>query len=54
LAYLPREAAMASTLSITTIREMIRDGRLPVTRVGRRVLITAETLERLVTTGSAA
>ncbi len=33
----------------STLRRWIREGRLPVVRFGRRVLIRRETLEQLIT-----
>jgi excisionase family DNA binding protein len=40
-----REAARLLSLSERTIRNMIDRGELPVTRVGKRVLISRVTLE---------
>jgi excisionase family DNA binding protein len=46
-----KEAAAMLSLSRWTIRAMIREGRLPAVRIGRRVLIERAELERLVEKG---
>ena len=43
-----REAARLTSLSIHTIRLYVNTGKLPATRVGRRVVIPVENLQRLV------
>lgn len=48
LAYSIRDAQAASGLGRSTLKELIRNKRLRVTRVGRRILIPAEELRRLV------
>jgi excisionase family DNA binding protein len=40
LTYSAREVAEITGLSLPTIRRHIRDGHLPVTRIGRRVLVS--------------
>lgn len=35
-------------VSIATVRRWIREGRLPATKIGRRVLIRVEDVEELV------
>jgi excisionase family DNA binding protein len=46
----PSAAEMLS-VSQKTIRRMLRDGRLRAVRVGRRVVVTLESLRRLVGEG---
>lgn len=48
LAYSINEAVQLTTLSKSTIRNLINNGTLEITRVGGRTLITAASLERLV------
>lgn len=43
--YTPREAAALLGIGRSTIYELIKRGELPGTRVGRRVFLTASTLE---------
>jgi excisionase family DNA binding protein len=43
-----KEAADAMGLSHWTVRKMIADGRLPVVRINRRVLIEPEVLRQLI------
>lgn len=42
------QAAAMTSLSDRTVKRLIADGRLPVSRVGRRVLVAVEDLDRLV------
>ncbi len=48
LAYSLTAAAQASSLSVRSLRYLIRTGRLGYTRVGRRILIPHAELERLL------
>jgi len=48
LAYSPAEAAKALGLAERTVRKMIATEELRCTRVGRRVLIAADTLRELL------
>lgn len=48
LAYSIKETAAASTLSVSTIYNHIAAGRLRVTRVGGRTLVSAEALRALI------
>jgi excisionase family DNA binding protein len=48
LAYSLAEAAQAMSLSVRSLRYLIRSGRLGYCRVGRRIVIPAAELERLV------
>ena len=41
------EAARRLSLSVRSVRRMTADGRLPVLRVGRRVLVPVAALDRL-------
>jgi len=43
-----KEAADAVGLSHWTLRKMIADGKLPVVRINRRVLIETATLSQLI------
>jgi excisionase family DNA binding protein len=43
------EAVAVSTLSDTTIRRAIKEKRLPVKRVGRRILIRRADLDQFLT-----
>jgi excisionase family DNA binding protein len=43
-----KQAADFSSVAASTIRLMIRKGRLPVQRFGRRVIIKREDMERLM------
>ena len=43
-----KEAAQASALSPSTIRNRIADGSLRAGRIGRRVIIRAEALDQLL------
>ncbi len=52
LAYGVREAAQSLGLGKSKIRMLIRDGALPVVRIGDRVLIRKESLERLLQEGA--
>jgi len=47
-----REAARLTSLSVFTIRRYIQRGMLGATRVGRRVIVPREALERLIREGS--
>lgn len=48
LAFSPREAAAMTSLSVRTIRKAIADGRLPVARIGRRIVVRREQLEKFL------
>lgn len=45
-------AARITGLSVSTIRRKLEDGELEAKRVGRRILVNYESLERLVSPGS--
>jgi excisionase family DNA binding protein len=45
-------AAKAISVSPWTIRKWISQGKLPATRLGRRVCVTPEALQRLVDHGT--
>lgn len=53
LAYSVLEAAEASGLGRTTIYGLIQQGRLPSRKIGKRRIIAAADLERLINEGSA-
>lgn len=42
------QCAALTSLSDRTVKRAIQDGRLPVSRVGRRVLVAVEDLDALV------
>jgi excisionase family DNA binding protein len=46
-----REASYLSSLSTSTIRRYIRSGQLKAIRLGRRVVVSLESLEKLVREG---
>ena len=48
LAYSPGEAAQALGLSINNVYNLVREGKLPSLRLGKRLLITGVELERLL------
>ncbi len=48
LVYSVSEAAQATTLNPKFLYQLIADGKLPVARVGRRVLIPSAALRQLV------
>lgn len=48
LAYSPEGAAALLGMSYSTMRRRIADGTIKSVRVGRRVLVTRETLEHLL------
>lgn len=48
LAYSINEAAQALSLGRTSIYGMIADGRLVALKLGRRTLITADSIQRLL------
>ncbi len=50
ISYSIREAARASGLGETTLRNLIRDGELPVSEIGAKRLVKREDLERLIDT----
>jgi excisionase family DNA binding protein len=52
--YTVAEAAQLLGMKETTLRERIRMGRVPVLRLGHRVLVRSEELERQLTERSAA
>ena len=52
LAYSKKEAAAATSLSVRGIDYLIKRGQLKAVRVGRRVIIPAQELERLVFNGA--
>jgi excisionase family DNA binding protein len=45
LLYSRREAATALALGVRTLDQLIHSGKIPAVRVGRRVLISKESLE---------
>jgi excisionase family DNA binding protein len=51
LAYSLAEAAQALSLSVRSLRYLIQTGKLGYVRLGRRVLIRHEDLERLLRQG---
>jgi excisionase family DNA binding protein len=48
LAYSIKEAARVSSLGRTRLYELINEGQLEITRIGRRTLISAASLKKLV------
>lgn len=46
--YTVDEVSEETTLSKATIRNMIKDGRLEVKRLGRRVVVLSEELDRFL------
>ena len=48
LAYSPGEAAHALGLSINNVYTLVREGKLPSLRLGKRLLIPRVELERLL------
>ena len=52
LAFGVKEAAQSLGLGKSKVRMLIRDGALPVVRVGDRVLIRKESLEKLLQEGA--
>lgn len=54
LAYSKREAAVATSLSLRGIDYLIERGQLKAVKVGRRVIIPAQELEKLVFNGARA
>lgn len=53
LAYSINETARALSLGRTSIYAMISDGRLEAFKLGRRTLVKAESIQRLVNGGQA-
>jgi hypothetical protein len=51
LAYSIRDAIAVSSIKRTRIYELIRDKKLEVTHVGRRTLVNAASLRRLIENG---
>ena len=51
LAYGLKEAASLIGVSHWTLRKMAKDGRLPVVRIGRRVLVEHESLRQIIEAG---
>ena len=51
LAFSVKEACRISSLGKTRVYELIRSQELAVTKIGRRTLIDAESLKRLITAG---
>ena len=47
-----REASRLTSLSVRTLRRYAQTGRLPVVRVGRRILVPLESLRTLVRSDS--
>jgi excisionase family DNA binding protein len=47
------EAAHLLGMKESVLREWIREGRVPVLHLGRRVLVRSTTVERLVASGEA-
>ena len=52
MAYSISDAAAASSLSRTRLYQLINEGRLEVVKIGRRTLVKARSLERLLETGT--
>lgn len=52
LAYSKKEAAAATSISLRSIDYLIERGQLKAVRIGRRVVIPARELEKLVSKGS--
>ena len=52
LCYSLTEASELTSLSVFSIKRQIRRGNLRVSRIGRRVVITAADLERFIRTGT--
>ena len=52
LAYSKKEAAVATSMSVRSIDYLIANGRLNAVKIGRRVVIPARDLERLIYNGS--
>ncbi|WP_120075869.1 helix-turn-helix domain-containing protein [Aurantiacibacter odishensis] len=48
LAYSITEACQVSSIGKTRLYDLINEGRLKVTRIGRRTLVNAESLRALV------
>lgn len=48
LSYRIREVAEATGLCAGTVSRMVREGKLPATRVGRAILIPADAVEAMV------
>lgn len=51
LAYTPGDAAIASSLSKARIYQLIDEGKLEARKVGRRTLVLARSLHRLIEDG---
>jgi excisionase family DNA binding protein len=51
LSYSKQEAAAATSLSVRKIEYLIEQGRLKATKIDRRVLISAKSLQRLIENG---
>ena len=51
LAYTPGDAAIASSLSRQRIIQLIAEGKLKSSKVGRRTLVIASSLHRLINEG---
>ena len=47
-----REAARLTSLSIHTIRWYVSTGKIPATRIGRRIVIPIDGLQQLVRKGA--
>ena len=52
LAYSKKEAAAATSISVRSIDYLIGNGRLKAVKIGRRVVIPAQELEKLVYNGA--
>jgi len=52
LAYSIRDAIAVSSIGRTRLYELIGEGKIQVTRVGRRTLVNAASLRHLVETGA--
>ena len=50
IAYTVQEAAEATGLSVSTIRAMIRENRLPARQYGTKILIAADDLRAFIDT----
>lgn len=52
LAYSVKDACLVSSLGRTALYALIANGKLEVRRVGRRTLVPAESLRRLIEQGA--
>jgi excisionase family DNA binding protein len=52
LAYSKKEAAAATSISVRSIDYLISNGKLRAVKIGRRIVIPARDLEKLIYNGS--